>query len=363
MYYEKELRAIKKSNRYREKKLFDTSLIDLASNDYLGFAHHKALAQKAFLKLQEHSSHGPKASILVNGYHPIHQDFELRLKEHNGFEDALVVGSGFLANIALIEALVRKRDALFIDEKYHASGNLASALVQGEVQTFNHNNAQVLEAFLKQSAAQRNIVAVEGVYSMDGDILNPDIITVCDKYDAILIIDEAHSSGVLGSKLCGVYDAFDISIKPNHIKMGTLGKAYGSYGAYILASAHIIEFLQNRAKSVIYTTAPSLFDIALADESLCYLQENTQTLKTQISTRMDLVKEIFNKKLDSLIFVHKMPTSADALRLQEKLLQDNITVGAIRPPTVETPIMRVILRLGVEEAIIKTCLETIKQYA
>ena len=142
-YYEKELNIIEKSNRLRKRKLFDNKLIDLASNDYLGLSTKKSLLKKTYKKLKKEKSFSPKASMLVNGYSTIHQKFEKKLCKLNKFEAGIVVGSGFLANIAMIESLIRKQDILFIDEQYHASGMLTTKLVQGEVIVFKHNDTSI----------------------------------------------------------------------------------------------------------------------------------------------------------------------------------------------------------------------------
>jgi 8-amino-7-oxononanoate synthase len=121
MYYENEIKALKRSKRYRTREVVDNSVLDFASNDYLGLSHNKELHNTTCQTLSELPLHSSKASLLVNGYHQIHKDFEDSLKEANGFLDAVVLGSGFNANIALIEALVRSGDELFMDELYHAS--------------------------------------------------------------------------------------------------------------------------------------------------------------------------------------------------------------------------------------------------
>ena len=146
MFYDKELNAIKKVNRFRERVVYNSDLIDLASNDYLGLGSNKELLYQSF-KYIKNSSHAPKSSMLINGYSDIHRRFEKNLSKSNNFEDAIVVGSGFLANISLIESLVRKDDVLFIDEDYHASGILATKLTTGKVVTFNHNDFKDLEIF------------------------------------------------------------------------------------------------------------------------------------------------------------------------------------------------------------------------
>ncbi|MEA3228878.1 MAG: pyridoxal phosphate-dependent aminotransferase family protein, partial [Campylobacterota bacterium] len=211
MHYKNELKALKKSGRYRTREVVDNSLLDFASNDYLGLSHNKELHQKTVDILTKLPLHSPKASLLVNGYHQIHKDFEQKLCEVNGFEDGVVVGSGFSANIAMIEALVRATDTLFMDEKYHASGVLASNLNNIDVIYFKHNNMKELQELLENSKAKRNIVAVEGIYSMDGDLCDKEVFEICDSFNAILIVDEAHSSGVIGNHLMGIFDHYNIA--------------------------------------------------------------------------------------------------------------------------------------------------------
>lgn len=357
--YEKELSAIKKVNRFRTRELYPDSLYDFASNDYLGLAEKKQLLKRAYQKVDMFDSHAPKASQLVNGYHPIHQEFEESLCLHTGFEAGIVVGSGFLANLSLIEALPRKGDILLMDEEYHASGIVSSKLVSCEVVFFKHNDAVALKELLETQKYNRAIVAVEGIYSMSGDLLNPQIFEVVDKYEAILVVDEAHSSGVIGKNLLGVYDYFGITPKANHIKMGTLGKAYGSYGAYILSSHHIRDFLQNRAKAIIYATAPSVFDIALAHQGLLYILKHKEELFEAREAREELIKQEFGYEMKGLIFPYEMSSASAVLKAQEMLKQEGFLVGAIRPPTVKISMLRIIPRLNLDLEITKKLFNTL----
>lgn len=345
--YEKELNALKKAGRLRQRKVWDKKLIDFASNDYLGLANNKAQLQKALSLLEEYDNHAPKASMLVNGYHAIHQRFEQRLAELNGFEEGIVVGSGFLANMALIEALVRKKDLLFIDEDYHASGMMATGLLSDRVIKFKHNNPEDLENKLQEHSSRgRKLIAVEGVYSMSGTLCHKDIFDIADKYEALLIVDEAHSSGVVGEKLLGIFEHYNITPHERHIKMGTLGKAYGSYGAYILASSHIISFLINRGKPIIYSTAPSVIDTALALVNLNYVAEQYPNLKYEIKKRHNVIQEICNLTSHSLIVPIKVTNNQMTLKYQQELEVKGYLIGAIRQPTVNEPILRIIPRLG-----------------
>ncbi len=345
--YENELKALKKAGRFRERKVFDVTLDDLASNDYLGLSRNKKLFKKAVKLVDEYTTVSSKASMLVNGYHPIHKMFEQEMAEQNGFEEGLVVGSGYLANMALIEALVRKGDMLFMDENYHASGVMAAALLGDRVVKFKHNDVNDLRAKLEKYPAKRQIIAVEGVYSMSGELCVKEIFALADEKKSMMIVDEAHSAGVLGLKLLGIFEYYGIQINERHIKMGTLGKAYGSYGAYILASSHIISFLVNRAKPIIYSTAPSVFDTALAYVNMKYIRKNATQFSQKILQRQMLIRKELGFVCYSLIVPMEMPSNKDTLWMQNGLMEQGYLVGAIRQPTVERPMMRVILNLSV----------------
>jgi len=344
--YQKELNALKKANRFRQRRVWDKNLIDFASNDYLGLANNKKQLRKALKLVNEYPTHAPKASMLVNGYHEIHERFEETLAKLNGFEEGMIVGSGFLANISLIEALVRKKDKLFIDEDYHASGMLATGLLGDRVVKFRHNDPQDLEEKLKMFTGRRKIIAVEGVYSMSGNLCHREIFNLADRYEALLIVDEAHSSGVIGKNLLGIFEYYDITPHERHIKMGTLGKAYGSYGAYILASSHILSFLVNRGKPIIYSTAPSVIDTALALVNIEHVAKKSEKYYQKIQARHQIIEKALNIKMKSLILALPMPTNESTIEKQKALLKKNFLIGAIRQPTVSTPILRIIPRLG-----------------
>jgi len=357
--YQTQLKALKKAGRFRQRKIFDVSLVDLASNDYLGLSTNKKQFKKAIKLVKQYNTFAPKASMLVNGYHPIHKLFEERLAELNGFEEGLVVGSGFLANMSLIEALVRKGDMLFMDAEYHASGVMASGLLGDRVVFFEHNNAEDLEKKLLESNAKRKIVAVEGVYSMSGALCSREIFAVVERHKALMIVDEAHSSGVLGEHLLGVFEYYDIAVTPYHIKMGTLGKAYGSYGAYILASSELISFLENRAKPVIYSTAPSVFDTALALVNIEFVANNSYHYHQKIQKRLEIVKEFTGIESKSLIIALSKESNQKVIEIQTQLIAKGFLVGAIRQPTVTEPIIRLIPQLGVSKRELRRVLELI----
>jgi 8-amino-7-oxononanoate synthase len=362
MYYKNELKALKRSGRYRAREVVDDELKDFASNDYLGLAHNQDLHKQTCKELGALPIHGAKASLLVNGYHQAHADFERALCDANGFEDAVVVGSGFNANIALIEALCRKGDILFMDELYHASGVMATNLKDVSVVFFEHNDMDELKYLLTQFPdAKRKIIAVEGIYSMDGDMCDKEVFNIADANDAILIVDEAHSSGVVGEKLMGVFDFYNIEIKPNYIKMGTLGKAYGSFGAFILASSHIIEYLINRAKPIIYATALSLYDTILAHKSLEYILKNKEILNYQIKKRQLIIYEELGLRVDGLIVPILINDNKKVMQIKDTLKADGIAVGGIRQPTVPKAIVRLIARIGQSEEELRSLCKKIRE--
>ena len=188
---------------------------------------------------------------------------------------------------------------------------------------------------------------------MQGDIAPKEIFDLADEYSALLLVDEAHSCGVIGDKLLGIFDYYNIKPQPNHIKMGTLGKAYGSFGAYILASKEIIEFLTNRAKPIIYSTALSLFDTALGLESLNYIMGNYSSLKKRIDSHLRLIKEELNIYSKSLIIPIEINNNTEVLEIQKKLKENGFLIGAIRQPTVKSAILRVILRIDISQKDLK----------
>ncbi len=362
MFYDKELQAVKNANRYRNREIFDEDILDFASNDYLGLSCKKKLLKKAFKRVSNYKNHAPKASTLVNGYHPIHRDFEEYIAKINNFPKAICAGSGFLANLSIFEALPRRGDLLIFDEEFHASGIITTNLNKAQVTTFKHNNMQDLKEkieIFKETSKGRVIIAVEGIYSMSGDMAKEEVFKIADRFNAILVVDEAHSVGVTGDNLLGIYECYKIRPKPNHIKMGTLGKAIGSYGAYILSSNEIYEYLCNRAKAIIYTTAPSLLDISLAYEGFMYIEKNKEKIKEKIKRRKILIKKYFGIDLQGLVLAINVKSSIDALKIKKRLFEEGFLVGAIRAPTVAKPILRVIPRIG--EKKLKKLLKIIKK--
>lgn len=344
MPYSKELEIMQKKGILREKRLSPFELLDYASNDYLGLSTHKTLLNQAIKILKSYPYHSPIASMAVNGYHPIHSKFEEFLKSYFAFSSATLFGSGFLANVALFETLVRKGDVIFIDELYHASGQLPARLLGNQAIFFSHNNPQDLrEKIIKTPIKGRVLIAIEGIYSMDGDISDIEFSSIAKEFGALLIVDEAHSSGVLGENLKGYFDYHNLPIQDYYIKMGTLSKAYGSYGAFVLAEKNITDFLFTKAKTSIYTTAPSLFDVALAHCNLQYVQNHTQTIKQKLQAQKNAISPILHTQ--SQLGIIPFNSQERMLEIAKVLKQNNFLVGSIRKPTSQTPRLRISLNI------------------
>ncbi len=346
--YKKELEILNKKERLRIRKIYD-DFIDLASNDYLCLAENKKILTKAYEEVLKYNSHSAKASMLVNGYHPLHKKLENYLKHLNNFEDAVIVGSGFLANMALFE-LVRKNDLALIDEEYHASGIVGSRLSQGEIRFFKHNDINDLkEKSRDYKNFKRVFVFSEGIFSMRGDKIKKEITSYAQQI-GMLILDEAHSVGTCGENLLGITEEYNLNPQKT-IKMGTLGKTLGSYGAYILAKKEIIKYLINKAKTIIYTTALSPADTALAYYALKEIRENINFYKEKTENK----KITFNSQ--SLIKIISSKDIKTLLKKQKELLNKNILIGAIRPPTVKKPLFRIILRICINDKIIQNAIK------
>ncbi|MGP1580136.1 MAG: aminotransferase class I/II-fold pyridoxal phosphate-dependent enzyme [Wolinella sp.] len=345
--YEKELAALRASSRFRERVLFSSQLLDFASNDYLSLSTNQKLLRKAFKRVQRLMYHSPKASMLVNGYSPLHAEFEEYLSAINGFPAGVLFGSGFLANLALIESLIRPNDHLFMDADYHASGKFGARVLGNRVTFFRHDDPEHLRELIAKVAPRgRIIIAIEGVYSMSGRIAKAEFAHIADSLEALLIVDEAHSSGTIGEHLLGYFEYHNLLRQRNYIKLGTLSKAYASYGAYVLASREVVAFLENRAKSLIYTTALSLLDTALAYVNARYIYKHAAKLALELSERQEIAGRILKLTLKTPIVAYEIPDTKELLRVAHRLKEEGFLVGAIRKPTVEIPMLRLILRCG-----------------
>ncbi len=339
-------------------------MVNFASNDYLGFAGDPRLVEQVIAATQTYGT-GATGSRLLSGHRPLHRELEVAIAQLKGTEDALVFSSGYLANIGTIAALVGDRDLILSDEYNHASLRNGATLSGAKVLIYAHSNMESLSALLSEhrSAYRRCLILSDGVFGMDGDICPlPEILDLGDRFEAMVMIDEAHSAGVLGKTGAGCAEHFSDQsgeYPPRSlIQMGTLSKAFASLGGYVAGSFTLIDFLRNRAPSWIYTTGLSPADTAAALGALALLQQepqrlsqlhqNVQYLANQLDQLLTALPNHQSSHLrrlstDSAIVCLQVKDAATVLSLGQQLKAQGIFTSAVRPPTV--PVSR--LRLSV----------------
>lgn len=243
--------------------------LSFCSNDYLGLANRPELIA-AMQHAAQDSGVGSGASNLITGHHRYHDALEKSLASFVEMPAALLFSTGYMANIGVISALVGRHDAVFCDKLNHACLNDGAILSRADFQRFAHNDVAALEALLKKSTAKRKLIAVDAVFSMDGDIAPLDAyLALCEQYDAYLYLDDAHGFGVLGNHGQGSVAHFNLLKDPELgkrvIMMATLGKAAGVAGAFVAGQQVVIDYLIQKARSYVYSTpAPPALSATLS---------------------------------------------------------------------------------------------------
>ncbi|MGD2184284.1 8-amino-7-oxononanoate synthase [Lusitaniella coriacea] len=321
-------------------------VINFASNDYLGLAGDSRLIEAAVAATREYGA-GSTGSRLLSGHREIHRELERAIARLKQTEDAIVFSSGYLANIGTISALVGSRDLILGDDYNHSSLKNGAVLSGATAIAYNHCNLADLRHKLQQNRPnyRRCLIATDSVFSMDGDLCPlPELLEIAEEFESMLLIDEAHATGVLGKNGAGCAEHFNRTRRPL-IQMGTLSKALGSLGGYVAGSATLIDFLRNRSPSWIYTTGLSPADTGAALAALQILRSeperrarlwnNVQFLKQQLSA---LSIELFPSESPILCLGLSNPT--EALKAAQTLKKAGIFAPAIRPPTVPTSRLR-----------------------
>jgi 8-amino-7-oxononanoate synthase len=315
-----------------------TEVLSFCSNDYLGLANHPDLIA-AMQQATAVAGVGAGASHLITGHHQMHHALEQALAEFVGLPAVLCFSSGYMANLGVVTALMRRGDAIFADKLNHASLNDAAVLARADLQRYQHNDLVQLEGQLSASKATRKLVVADAVFSMDGDMAPvPELLALCERYDAWLMLDDAHGFGVLGEQGQGALSHFGVK-SPRIIYMATLGKAAGVSGAFVAAEQVVIDYLLQQARTYIYTTAtpPALAATTLAAMGVIrfdaarrtHLHELIAFLRTNLHLgRWQLMPS------DTAIQPIMVGSNEQAIGLSEHLLTMGILVPAIRPPTV-----------------------------
>lgn len=325
------------------------------SNDYLGLANHP----RVIAALQQGATAwgvGSGASHLVNGHSAEHQALEEELAAFCGRERALLFSTGYMANLGAVTALLGRKDAVFEDRLNHASLLDAGLLSGARFQRFRHNDLEDLERRLTASKAQRKLIAVDGIFSMDGDSAPlPELAQLAERHNAWLMVDDAHGFGCLGSTGAGSAELQGLNQHQLPILMGTLGKAMGTFGAFVAGSETLIETLIQYARSYIYTTALPPAVAAATRVSLRLLQEESwrrERLAGLITDFRDGAHALGLKLMPSDTAIQPLIVGDDAraLSLAEQLGERGLLVIAIRPPTVPVGSARLRITLSAEHS-------------
>ena len=381
-FIEKELVDLKKSGLHRQLSLIegaqeprvkinDKEVILLCSNNYLGLANHPKIKEAAIKAIEKHGF-GSGASRLVSGNMEPHKELEQRLARFKNTEAALVFNSGYHANIGIISALVGRGDIIFSDKLNHASIIDGCLLSKAELKRYPHKDMNALENLLKKYSELRTpnskLIITDGIFSMDGDITPlQDISELADNYDCMLMVDDAHATGVLGVHGKGTLEHFGID-NPNIIQMGTLSKGLGCFGAYAAGSKKLIDYLINKARSFIYTTSlpPSVCAASIAAIDII---ENEPQIRQNLWDRVKFFRnslkstdiDIMNSETQIIPIL--VGEADKAVKISKDLLDKGIFVQAIRPPTVAegTSRLRITLMANHSWDDLKYALETIKE--
>ena len=309
------------------------------SNNYLGLAHHPALIEAAKAAADAYGT-GSGASRLVSGTMTIHRELEDAVAGFKGVEAAIVFPTGYMANAGTIPALAGTGDTIFCDRLNHASLFDGCRLSGATLRVYPHKDAAKLDDLLAREREGRALVVTDTVFSMDGDLAPlPELVDVCERRGATLMIDEAHATGVLGANGRGAAEHFGIEPGRIPVVMGTLSKAAGSLGGYVAGGRDLIGLLLNKARSFIYTTAlpPSVCAASVTGLRIIEQEpERREALWARAKQLQDGLRSLGLRigPTETPITPVIVGESAAAVELSKKLFERRILAPAIRPPTV-----------------------------
>jgi glycine C-acetyltransferase len=314
-------------------------VLNLCTNNYLGFANHPKLKEAAKKAIDEYGV-GPAAVRSIAGTQTLHRQLEQKLAAFKGVEDTISVQSGLLANQAVIPTITTADDVIISDELNHASIIDGTRLSKAKVVRYKHNDVADLEAKLKSEPVMRNrLIITDGVFSMDGDVAPmKEIVEIAEKYDALTMADDAHGEGVLGRAGRGIADHFGLHGRVD-IEIGTLSKAFGVVGGYIAGKKAIVDYLRQRARPFLFSSAVTPADIAACIAAVDILAESGELVE-----KLWANTKYFKNKMRALSFdlgqsvtpitpvmigdTHK------ARALSQKLFENGVFTMAIGFPTV-----------------------------
>ncbi len=323
-------------------------LINFGSNDYLGLACDGRLTA-AVAQVLAAEGWGSGASPLISGRCSIHERLERRLAQFEGTQAALLFPSGFAANSGTVAALVGPGDVVFTDRKNHASLLDGCRLSRADVRLFPHGDWRRLEKLIGRGSHKRRLIVTDSLFSMDGDLAPlAELADLAQRHGCMLLIDEAHATGVFGSGGRGVAEYLDVEDRV-HIRVGTLSKALGSAGGYVAGDRRLIDWLANRARPYVFSTAPPAALAAAALAALDVVRDEPHRRRELLDRADSLRRTLGGQGWDvgssvSQIIPLVVGDARRAVALSQRLRDRGLFVPAIRPPTV--PIGEACLRIS-----------------
>ncbi|MCK5829614.1 MAG: 8-amino-7-oxononanoate synthase [Methylococcales bacterium] len=344
-----ELEKIKQQNLYRHRRIISSPqgveieingkpVINFSSNDYLGLANHPDVI-KSFKKATDSYGVGSGSAHLVCGHSHSHHALEEELAEFTGRERALLFSSGYMANVGVISALMNRRDQVFEDRLNHASLIDGGLLSGAKFKRYRHNDLNDLQKKILDREG-RTLIVTDGVFSMDGDLAKlPELTSLANDKNAWVMVDDAHGLGVLGKTGGGVVQHCGLTQQQVPVLMGTLGKSFGTFGAFVAGSEELIETLIQKARTYVFTTAlpAAIAEATRTSLKLVIADSWRRDYLKQLVTRFRVGASQLNFQLmqtDSAIQPILIGDSQKAVEISEALLNRGFLVSAIRPPTV-----------------------------
>ncbi len=346
----RELKQLKEAHLYRHRRTIEATTgsrvriegreyLSFCSNDYLGLAQHPEV-NDALQQGARQWGVGSGASHLVSGHTRAHHALEEELADFVGRPRALLFSTGYMANLGIITSLCGRGDEIYEDRLNHASLLDGALLAQARLRRYPHNDAGALRRQLEKERDGRRLIATDAVFSMDGDIAPlAALLEAAREQGAPLLVDDAHGFGVLGPQGRGSLHHLGLQDDHSAILMGTLGKALGTFGAFVAGDEALIEYLINRARSYIYTTAlpPAVAEATRASLRLAQQDEwRRQRLQSLIKRFRQGASQLGLTLMDSQTPIQPLliGDAESAIHFSEKLLEAGILISAIRPPTV-----------------------------
>lgn len=348
-FLDQELQNLKEQGLYREprtltgeqksKSIYDgKSVVNLSSNNYLGLANHPRLIEAA-VKATEKLGVGSGAVRTIAGQMDLHKEFEAKLAKFKNVEACLVFQSGFTANAGTVSCILGREDVIISDELNHASIIDGSRLSRAQIKVYPHANMDGLRSVLQEAEGRRKMIVTDGVFSMDGDIAPlPEVVALAKEFEAILMVDDAHASGVLGRNGRGTVDHYDLHGQVD-IQVGTLSKAIGVLGGYVAGPQNLIDYLVQRARPVLFSTSHPPAVTAAGMAAIDLLMEQPELIEKLWSNtdffRSNLKKLGFNTGASATPIIPVIVgDERKAMQLADELFAEGVFAQGIAFPTV-----------------------------